>query len=55
MVIKGNVKQTCQHSKIIKLYAITFLKETTEADSSFSFLDVFFKLDTNGQLSTRLY
>ena len=39
MVIKGNIKQTCQHSKIIKLYAITFLKETTEADSSVSLLD----------------
>jgi len=31
------------------------LKETTEADSSVSFLDVFLKFDTNGQLSTRFY
>ena len=31
------------------------IKETTESDSSASYLDIFLKYDTNGHLSTRLY
>jgi len=39
----------------IKIQQEREIKETTETTSSASFFDIYFKFDTNCQLSTRLY